>query len=53
MLITSNTLIAAPSYTIEPIGSLGTTSTSATDINDHGQIVGTSIGANVTNNIHW
>ena len=41
MLITSNTLIAAPFYTIELIGTPESDSYSVKDINDHGQIVGT------------
>ncbi len=42
MLITSNALIAAPFYTIEPIGTPEGNSYSVKDINDHGQIIGTS-----------
>ncbi len=42
MLLTSTTLIAAPYYTIEPLGTLGGDESYANDINDHGQIVGWS-----------
>ena len=40
MLLTSTTLVAAPYYTIEPLGTLGGDESYANDINDHGQIVG-------------
>lgn len=42
MLITSNALLAEPHYSITALGTLGGDESSAMDINDNGQIVGTS-----------
>ena len=42
MLITSNALLAEPHYSITALGTLGGDESSAIDINDNGQIVGTS-----------
>ncbi len=42
MLVTSNTLFAAPQYTMVPLGTLGGDESYASDINDNGDVVGSS-----------
>jgi probable HAF family extracellular repeat protein len=42
MLIASSNLIAAPQYKIEPLGTLGGDESYASDINENGDIIGTS-----------